>query len=108
MLDSAAGAHEPVLTLSVLYVQLEPEDGSGAGEAESGAREAEGCRPGQEPPAAGAHVRPDVRSAGQFFSQLGAYYCYRLFYVGQSSAGPKGTGQAGPERTGGDGGQLFL
>lgn len=36
--------------------QREPEDRAGAGEAEGGAREAQGGGPGEEPPAARAHV----------------------------------------------------
>ncbi len=39
-------------------VQSEPEGHAGAGEAEGGAREAQSCRPGEEPPAARAHVMP--------------------------------------------------
>lgn len=62
MLYHSAGASEPVLILWVLLVQFEPEGHSGAGEAKTGAWEAEGCWPGEEPPAARAHVRPGVKS----------------------------------------------
>lgn len=48
--------------------QREPEDRAGAGEAEGGAREAQGGGPGEEPPAARAHVmRPFVTSDKVFF-----------------------------------------
>lgn len=47
----------PVLTVLLASVQSEPADHVGAGEAESGAREAQSRRPGEEPPTARAHVK---------------------------------------------------
>lgn len=47
-----------VLILLLIFVQSESGDHAGAGEAESGAREGQDCRPGEEPSAARAHVMP--------------------------------------------------
>lgn len=44
------------LPVLLCFHQSEPEDHAGAGEAQSGAREAEIHRPGEEPQAARAHV----------------------------------------------------
>lgn len=54
-----------MLNVFLRSLQLQPGDRAGAGEAESGAREAESSRPGEDPPAAGAHVNVVVWSEGK-------------------------------------------
>ena len=88
-------------------MQPEPEDHAGAGAAEGGAREAEGRRPGEEPPAAGAHVTPLCVGLLRPVSHEANGTDQRSSGFVQGAAGPAGAGQAGPEGTGGHRGQLY-
>lgn len=80
----------PVLTC----VQPEPEDHAGARESTGGAREAEDCGAGEEPPAAGAHVTP-LHTAPSVSVHAHKHVC-KTFNI---SAGCSWTGGTRPSRT---------
>lgn len=92
----------PLLTC----VQPEPADYVGTREATGGAREAEDGGAGEESPAAGTHVT--LAHTAQPGSTHTHKHARKTRTCLQVAAGQEGAGQAGPEGSGGDCGQLHF